>query len=143
MIINISSPTKEGIAFARMYLNEERNELPYYGPLTRMGVSTVFLNDLRKGNLDDNDYDINLNPFNWENYLIINRYLDMMAKATREANPMRQMGRELGLSHSSYNRTFKKSKSSYFPSNVPGKNTTRGGGKKRIRRAHRTHRRRA
>ena len=80
MHINISRPTKQGIAFAQEYLDEERDELPYYGPLTRRGVSPVFLNDLRKGNLDDNDYDIDLHPFNWKNYLIIKRYLDMMAR---------------------------------------------------------------
>ncbi len=148
MHIKINRPTEQGIAFALEYLDEERDELPYYGPLTRRGVSPVFLNDLRNGNLDDNDYDIDLHPFSWKNYLIIKRYLDnipvMMAKATREANPMTRMSRELGLSRDAYKKSFKTHvNSSYFPSHVPGKNTTRSGGKKRRIRVRRTHRRRA
>jgi|LakMenE18May11ns_1017448.scaffolds.fasta_scaffold9932184_5 hypothetical protein len=144
MHIKINRPTEQGISFALEYLDEERDELPYYGPLTRRGVSPVFLNDLRNGKLDNNDYDIDLHPFNWNNYLIIKRYLDMMA--TREANPMARMSRELGLSRDSYTNLFKTHvNSSYVPLFVPNKNPkkTKHGGKKRRIRARRTHRRRA
>lgn len=146
MHIKISRPTEEGISFAKSYLEEERDELPYYGPLTRMGVKPGFLHDLHNGMLDNNDYDIDLNPFSWTNYLIINRYLDKVNEATREANPMTRMSRELGLSRNSYENLFKTHvNSSYFPLFVPNKNPkkTKHGGKKRRIRARRTHRRRA
>jgi hypothetical protein len=143
MHIKISRPTEEGISFAKSYLEEERDELPYYGPLTKVGVNPYFLNDLRKGMLDDEDYNIDLHPFSWKNYLIINRYLDKVNAATREANPMTRMSRELGLSRDSYKKLFKPHvNSSHFQSFVPNKKTRHGGKKRRIR-ARRTHRCRA
>ncbi len=138
MHIKISRPTEEGISFAKSYLEEERDELHYHGPLTKVGVDLRFLNDLRKGMLDDKDYDIDLNPFEWTNYLIINRYLDKVNAATREANPIKRMSRELGLSRGSYKNLFKThANSSYFF--VPNKKTKHGGKKRRIR-ARRTRR---
>lgn len=60
-------------------------------------------------------------------------------EAIREANPMARMSRELGLSRAAYNKSFKTHvNSSYFPSHIPGKNTTRSGGKKRRIRVRRT-----
>lgn len=156
MRIKISRPTEEGISFAKEYLEEERDELPYYGfslepgvisilSLTRRGVYPSFLSDLRNGKLDNNEYDIDLFPFKWTNYLIIKRYLDKVNEATREANPITQLSRELGLKHGSYKNVFKTHpSSSYFPSFVPNKKTkTKHGGKKRRIRARRTHRRRS
>jgi len=142
MHIKINRPTEEGISFAKAYLEEERDEVPYYGPLTRV-VNPVFLSDLRNGILDNNEYDIDLFPFKWTNYFIIKRYLDKAATATREANPITQMSRELGLKRSSYKNVFKTHpNSSYFPLFVPNKKTKHGGKKRRIR-ARRTHRRRS
>ena len=144
MHIKINRPTDEGISFAKAYLEEEHDEVPYYGPLTRV-VNSGFLSNLRNGKLDNNEYDIDLFPFKWTNYLIIKRYLDKVNEATREANPITQMSRELGLKHGSYKNVFKTHpKSSYFPSFVPNKKTkTKHGGKKRRIRARRTHRRRS
>ncbi len=141
MRIKISRPTGEGISFAKEYLEEERDELPYYGSLTRV-VNSGFLSNLRNGKLDNNEYDIDLFPFKWTNYLIIKRYLDKVNEATREANPITQLSRELGLKHGSYKNVFKTHpNSSYFPSFVPNKKTkTKHGGKKRRIRARRTHR---
>ena len=115
MRIKIKSPTKEGIAFAKEYIAQERDEIPYHGPLTRV-VEPFFLRDLRNGNLDDIDYDIDLHPFKWENYLIIERYLKLHVPGYLE-KPFTGSG---------------------------GKKTTRrSGGKKRRVRVRRTHRRRA
>ena len=131
MKIKINEPTETGINFAHEYLNQERDEIPYVGSLHKV-VDSKFLTDLKNGNLDNNDYDIELHPFKWKHYLVIKRYNDMYM-----SNPKHKMMMELGMGPNYYTQYRKKSSL-----HVPYKNGTPRGGKKRtVRRVRRTHRR--
>ena len=136
MKITINNPTEEAIAFAHEYLKQERDELPniYESTMPSRLINPVNADKLRKGELDNTEFDIELDEFKWLHYFIIKRFLERIQETKRML--IQQMSTEMGISRQSYHDLFK----------TPRKSSN-GGKQRRVhrsrRRVRRTHRRRA
>lgn len=128
MKITINHPTEEAIAFAREYLNQERDGSGYELTMPSKLIGIVNMDKLRRGRFDNTEFNIELDEFKWLHYFIIERFLERIQETNRMA--IRQMSNEVGLNPASYHKLFKTPRK---PSN--------GGKKRTVRRVRRRARR--